>query len=352
MLFQNSHFEIRVLHRVSDIDPNDWDKLSGQRPFQSYRWYQYGEWVMSDCRPTYILLYRQGELVARASLWLIRNEPLPLPPGMVRNAARSALNHWPLLICRSPLSFLSGLILPELPLRDPALGEICRVARDELRSQHASFLVFDYMEAKDEEWTGWPREFTFTAVSDPGTIMHNRWDDLESYFASGNKKDRQHYKRSMREAQAIGIKTVSVEKVSDVETTLALIQLVEKRHGSPSNPWAKAMLENLEMINGICIEAYMNEKLVGCGLIFEDNRVQLTATLGLADHVPGVYFQLIYASLQDAFKRKVRSLRWGSGAYDVKRRLGFELETNNNSVFISGNPFVNFIMQNLVKVLL
>ncbi len=350
MLFLNSRFAIQVLHRISDIDPNEWDRLSGGRPFQSYRWYQYGERVMSDCQPTYILLYYQGKLAARASFWLIRNEPLPLSPGIMRNVTQSALNHWPLLICRSPLSFLSGLILPESSLRDPALGEICRVARDELRSQHGSFLVFDYMETKDKEWAGWSREFTFITVSDPGTIMHNRWDDLESYFASGNKKDRQHYKRSMHEAQALGIKINIVKRISDVQDVLDLIRLVEKRHGSPPNPWAKAMLENLEMVKGICIEAFMNEKLVGCGLIFEDNRAQLTATLGLADDVPGVYFQLIYASLQDAFTRKVRFLRWGSGAYDVKRRLGFELETNNNSVFISANPFVNFIMRNFSKV--
>ena len=351
MFFHGSHFTIRVSHRISDIDPNEWDRLSGERPFQSYRWYRYGERVMSDCQPTYILLYLEEKLTARAALWLVRNEPLPLSHGFMRNVARSALNHWPLLICRSPLSFLSGLILPDIPLRDPALSEICQAARNELKSQHGSFLVFDYMEAKDKEWTGWPPEFNFITVSDPGTIMHNHWNDLESYFASGNKKDRQHHKRSMHEAQVIGIKTINVEKVSDAGTALALIQLVEKRHGSPPNPWAKAMLENLEMVNGACIEAYMNDKLVGCGLIFEDNRAQLTATLGLADDVPGVYFQLIYASLQDAFTRKVRFLRWGSGAYDVKRRLGFELETNNNSVFMSANPFVNFMMRNFAKVL-
>ena len=352
MFFHNSHFTIRVSHQISDIDPNDWNRLSGERPFQSYRWYQYGERVMSDCQPTYILLYHQDELVARASLWLIRNEPLPLSPGVMRNVAWSALNHWPLLICRSPLSFLSGLILPEWPLRDPALGEICRVARDELRSQHGSFLVFDYMETKDKDWAGWPREFNFITVSDPGTVMQNRWNDLGSYFASGNKKGRQHYKRSMREAQALGIEIYNMERISDVQEALDLIRLVEKRHDSPPNLWAQAMLENLEMINGACIEARMNEKLVGCGLSFEDNRTQLTATLGLANDVPGVYFQLIYASLQDAFARNVRLLRWGSGAYDVKRRLGFELEDNNNAVFISANSLVNFIMRKFAKVLL
>ena len=351
MVFDNSHLAIQISHRISDIDPNTWDRLSGERPFQSYRWYQYGERVMSDCEPTYVLLYHQGELIARASLWLVRNEPLPLPPGIVRNIARSALNRWPLFICRSPLSFLSGLILPEAPLRDPALGEICKATIDELRNQHGSFLVFDFMETKDKVWRGWPPGFNFMSVSDPGTIIYNRWNDLEAYLASGNKKDRQHYKRSMREAHALGINISFTENISDVEAALMLINLIEKKHDSPPNPWAKAMLENLEMVNGICVEARIDKKLVGCGLIFEDNQAQLTATIGMASNVPSVYFQLIYASLQDAFSRKVRFLRWGSGAYEVKQHLGFELETNNNAVFMSANPFVNFIMRILPRVL-
>jgi hypothetical protein len=37
----------------------------------------------------------------------------------------------------------------------------------------------------------------------------------------------------------------------------------------------------------------------------------------------------------------VNSLRLGSGAYDVKRRLGFELETNNHTAIVSHHPVLN-----------
>jgi hypothetical protein len=65
-----------------------------------------------------------------------------------------------------------------------------------------------------------------------------------------------------------------------------------------------------------------------------------------------VYFQPIYAALRDAFARQARFLRWGSGADDVQRRLGFELETNNNAMFISANPLINSNMQIIAKALL
>ena len=54
--------------------------------------------------------------------------------------------------------------------------------------------------------------------------------------------------------------------------------------------------------------------------------------LGLEDDVPGGYFLLLYTALQEAFEHKVRLVRFGSGAYDVKRRLGFHLEDTNHAM--------------------
>jgi len=345
-------FNVRIFHSISEIDSAEWDQISGEQPFQSYRWYQYGEMAMSDCPPTYIFLDLNGRTVARAALWLVRSEPLPLPPGIFRNLFQSVLDRWPLLICRSPLSFLTGLILPEPHLVSAALQQFYRTAHTELQKQRGSFLIFDFLEKEVKDLPTWPSQFTKLIVSDPGTIMQNRWDNLDSYLASGNKKDRQHYKRSLREIEKQGIKISSYQKVPDPHTALNLMRNVEKKHGSPPNPWIPGMLENLEMINGTFLAAHRSDELIGCGLLFEDNHSQMTATLGLADDVPFLYFQLMYASLKDAFERKVKSMRWGSGAYEVKQRLGFELETNNNAAFTAANPILNALIKFLIKVLL
>jgi hypothetical protein len=65
----------------------------------------------------------------------------------------------------------------------------------------------------------------------------------------------------------------------------------------------------------------------------------------LAKDVPYVYFMLVYESLQMAFERRVRLLRWGSGAYDVKQRLGFSLEDNGSLVFTAVNPYLQKALQ-------
>ena len=59
---------------------------------------------------------------------------------------------------------------------------------------------------------------------------------------------------------------------------------------------------------------------------------QLALALGLEDDVPGGYFLLLYSALKEAFEHQVRLVRFGSGAYDVKRRLGFHLEDTNHAM--------------------
>jgi len=327
---------IKTASSIHEIDPEIWDHLSDDRPFQSHRWYAFGEKIMTDCSPTYLLVYKRKDFVARATFWLIRNEPLPDLQPALRTLAMSMLKRWPLFICRSPLANATGLIIPKGTERIDILSALAQVAVQETIPKGASFVVFDYL--SEEETRGWPPAFSVAQVSDPGTIMQNRWDSLEAFLADGNKKDRQHYKRTLREAEKLGIRLKRYNKVPDIENALALIQNVDKIHGNAPNPWMRGLLANINEIDGSWLEARINNRLVGGGLILEDNAAQMTTALGLAENAPYVYFMLIYASLELAFKKKVRLLRWGSGAYDIKQRLGFS-KMNDNYVIATGtNP--------------
>ena len=122
-----------------------------------------------------------------------------------------------------------------------------------------------------------------------------------------------------------------------------MIRNVERRHASSPNPWTRELLERVELVDGTWLEAYIGNKLVGCGLILEDQGAQMTTALGLAENEPYVYFLLIYASLENAFKKQVRLLRWGSGAYEVKQKLGFELEKDNYLTLSGTNRLATWI---------
>lgn len=329
-------FTARITRGVDETDPTEWDRLVGGRPFQSARWYRFGERVLADCPPFYITLLLECQPVGRGTFYLVRDEPLPLPP-LARSLLRPAMHRWPLLICRSPLANASGLLLPEGELRQPARERILAEAERIARQNRCSFVLYDYVEA-EETRQEWPAGCRSVTVTDPGTCLPLEWPDFASYLAAGDKKDRQHYKRSLREAEKIGLRLERRRKPTSIEAALPLIRRVEKKHGAAPNPWVGPLLEQAELVESTFLEAWLGDRLVGCGLLLYDSGVQAAAALGLAEGVPHVYFALIYESLREAFEKRVRLLRWGSGAYEVKKQLGFLTETNNHFVVLAAKP--------------
>jgi hypothetical protein len=205
-------------------------------------------------------------------------------------------------------------------------------AQEEFKKQRCSFLVFDYLLTEQLKYNSWPPGYESITVSEPGTFLPMAWDSFEAYLEAGNKKDRQHYKRTLKETSENGIELSRHRTVPDVEAAVKLIQNVSIWHGSMPSPWTRGLLENFSMIDGTWLELRKEGELVGCGAVLRDNKFQLTSSLGLEDDVPGGYFLLLYAALQEAFEHKVRLVRFGSGAYDVKRRLGFHLEDTNHAM--------------------
>ena len=322
---------VQFFNSINEIEPEVWDRVVASRGFQSHHWYQFGERAMADCPPTYLVAWDKNTPVGCAALFRIYNEPLPLPE-VARRFMASVFKRRPLLVCRSPLADTSALLLPGEPRRDEVLTALTRAAHGEFKKQRCSFLVFDYLLTEQLRYPAWPVGFEPITVSEPGTYMPMEWDSFEKYLEAGNKHDRQHYKRSLREAEKNGLVLSKHRTISNVDRALRLIRNVSIWHGSAPNPWMPGLLENFSMLDGTWLEIHKDNDLVGCGAVVRDNKFQLAVALGLEDDVPGGYFLLLYTALQEAFEHKVRLVRFGSGAYDVKRRLGFHLEDTNHAM--------------------
>lgn len=335
---------IKIAHRVDEIGQPAWDALSAGRPFASCDWYRFGETVMADSPPTYLILSVDEKPAARATLYRVPDEPLPLPP-LVRAPIRSLLRRRPLLICRSPLANWSGLLLPEdASLRAAARAALLEAAQKQLEEQNCSFLLFDFLD--ESQRADWPADFLQTTVADAGTRLEIQWESFDEYLAGTDKRGRQHYKRARREAEKLGLELSHHSSVANIEEALTLIRRVEQKFRAAPNPWMRGLLENAQTLGGVWQEVRQRGRLVGCGLLLEDNGVMLATALGLAEDAPYAYFLLVYSCLQEAMARRVKTLRLGSGAYDVKRRLGFVLEDNNHTAIRARSPF----LQGLAKL--
>jgi predicted N-acyltransferase len=325
---------------MEEIDQATWDALSADRPFSSFRWHAYAEAAMADCTPLYLLLFDKSHTIGRAAFYLVPSEPVPVQPALVRAAFQGILRRRPLLICRTPLAGLSGLVLPAPSLRAPALQAIVHAAQDWARQKSASFTLFDFVEREDTRWPDWPARFRPVEMSEPGTQMELAWPDFETYLDSLGKDGRYHYRRAMRKADELGITIKRHSSPAYLDDALDLIHLVERDHASTPNPWTRAMVENLPLVDGTWLTARIGERLVGCGLVLRDNGAQMATALGLAGDVPYVYFALLYENLKLAFEHNVHLVRLGSGAYDVKRRLGFQVEDNPNAMVLAQSRFI------------
>jgi len=328
------------MHSVKEVGQEAWDRLDRGQSFTSYRWYRFGETVLTDSTPVYVILSQGGEAVARGTFLLKRQEPVPTSSKAIRRLIERLLHRWPLFVCRSPLASTSGLILPDPPLRDAALKTIAQVAQEEARRYQASFMVFDYLERRQTEWAGWPDVFAPATIPDPGTHLAIAWTDFESYLKHLRKSVRKDYRRHRNRAKDLGIVIRRHPTVTSPDEATLLIRNVEKHHDSAPNPWVRMILENASMVDATWLTAKMANRLVGCGLLLGDGDVRFLALLGLDYSVQYAYFQLIYAAIRCAIEEGVQVLRGGGGAYEMKQRLGFRLESNDCVVFAGRGPLL------------
>jgi predicted N-acyltransferase len=344
-------FEIQLAHSVEAVGQEAWDRLSRGRPFASYRWYRFGERVLCEATPIYVILSLGGEAVARATFWLQREEPIAMSVGILRRLLQVAWRRWPLLLCRSPLSSTSGLILPDdAQLRSAALHTIARVAQDQAGRQRVSFVVFDYLEQGKTKGLTWPDAFIPATIPNPGTRLAITWPDFESYLGQLPRKRRKHYRQHCRRGAEMGVEIRLQRAATEVEAALGLMRNVAQRHGQPMASWTRRLLENAAMVDSAWLAAEVEGRLVGCELLLGDQGTWFVTALGRDYAYEHVYFLLGYADICFAIERGVQVLRWGSCAHELKRRLGFQPESNHHLSFSASNRGLRWLAHKLVAL--
>lgn len=350
------NFDIQIAHSVAQIGQEAWDHLAGGRPFSSYRWYRYGEAVLADNKPIYVVLSHHGEPLARATFWLRRREALPLPSRAMRWALNALLNRRPLLICQVPVGYAPGLILPETELRQVALKVIAEFARNQAQQQRASYFLWSYLEERDAWSAGWPDGFIRLQMSEPLTRLTIAWPDFENYLRQLPGPVRKDYRQRCRHAveQNIVIQEHLFSEHGPPDTdvldkAVRLIANVEEHHRSAHNPWTRATLEHAGMVDAVWLRAEIGDRLAGCGLLLGDDGHWMMTLLGLDYTVRYTYFQLVYTAIRCAIQQGARVLWGGTGAYALKGELGFQVCPHHYDVFTAEGKWLQALGRRLAR---
>jgi|WetSurMetagenome_2_1015567.scaffolds.fasta_scaffold185072_2 hypothetical protein len=340
-------FTVQIAHSVDEIDRDAWEHLGAGRPFSSMRWYRFGEAVLKENPPTYIFLSHQGEPVARAAFWLNRQEWLPVTSKILRQGLEQLLKQWPLFVCETPLASMPGLILPDSPLHVKAIKDIASCASFLGKDQKASFTIFSYTQPEDARKKIWPDGFLPISYPDEETSLQITWPNFDNYLMHLAHSTRRNYRLHCAKADELKI-ALALEKNLDVREVLPLIKNVDTFHGVGHRPWTLSMLNHLDMVDSTWITARIAGRLAGCCAVIGDNNILTATLLGLDYSFPDylyVYYQVIYGAIRHAVESGALRLYGGGGAYELKRRLGFERLPDDYLMARPNNPFLGWLLQ-------
>jgi predicted N-acyltransferase len=348
------NFDVQIAHSVAELGEDAWDALSGGRPLSSFRWYRFGEAVLRDCPPTYIVLSHSGEPVARAALWLKRREWVPITSQVVRSGAEHLLYRWPLLTCETPLVSLPGLILPDGPTRSAALETIARASQEFGKRARASFTLFGYVDQQDAQLGGWPKAYSPISYPDEETSLDITWPDFDSCIKHLAKSTRRNYRLHGLKADELGVVITTHPGVLDIDQATTLTHNVNTYHHLGHRPWTRAILENSGLVDSTWIAAHVKDRLVGCCSVIGDRGVLHATLLGLDYSFPEsryVYYQIMYAAVRCAIESGARVLYGGGGAYELKRRLGFTKLPDNYMMVAASTQWLRWLTRGAIRLL-
>jgi predicted N-acyltransferase len=344
-------YSLKVTNSVEQTNPDEWDQLGGNELFSSHRWYRYGEAVLPNDTPYYLTVMDGDQKVARATFWLKKEEALPVASPLVSKWINRIFRRWPLLICSSPLANTGGLILPDSDDNSEIISLMMAELKEISIRERVSFLTFDFVNKKQTEQLSSAGGLHPITLSEPGTRLEIRWSSFKEYLKTLSNSDRKSYRRAVNRAKALGIEVRRLTEVTEIDRAIALIREHDARYKSPTLPWIRRMLENASMVESIWLAAYVGDKLIACGLLLGDRGTWVATALGRDYDYDYAYFVLGYESIRHVIESGGQLMRWGTGAYDYKKRLGFELEDTNYVCFQARKPAVDWIFSKLARIL-
>lgn len=244
----------------------------------------------------------------------------------------------PLVTCQTAVAGLSGLFAgPEPGHPGSGLGGLAAGMIDVLEEARGSFLIVPYLAPLTAASPAWGAGFLSVSMP-PNTYLPIRWSTFPEYLAGLPQGVRKDYRRKRNQAIRLGLGTQIRLEPPQPGRARDLIRSVERKHRAAPLPHLDALIAARPVPGGKWIVVEREGETVGCGLILRDRRWLVLTALGIADDSPNVYFELLFGAIAHAIESGAAGVFGGGGAYDFKRRLGFQPTEETRVLFYARNP--------------
>lgn len=320
-------YHIKLINDIAEIDPQQWNAVTGDTLHRGYRWQQYKQasqargWPRAWTR--FVTVWADAELVGVATAY---QYPMPMPLAAPWLQRLSQI----VLAPTNPINF------SVLPMVKEGVGETA---------------VFLHL-LKGIRQLIWRRLALGTrlvfldAERDPALLHHLRqdgylindgiweneldlpWPSFAGYVDSLKSSHRNSLRKQQKKAARAGI-AITTALPEDSGAVYALLQRVAAKNRSRLlyNPDFLDYAQKFLGTNHFKLFRALHQgQTVACLLMYHDQSTARLAAIGLDYDLSltyDLYRNLIYAAIECCIDLGVQRVYGGMSRYDIKRRIGF-----------------------------
>lgn len=317
---------VDMLHTIDEIDPQEWDAFCDNRAFVTHRWLRLAETVLAEHEPRYLLMRRQGRLVAAAIGALehqFRNPAIQAKAGWLLRA-------FPCLRIAMPMMATSGLLVRNESGEE--VDALLDAIRTFVKRQRISFYTLDHLAPQNPIWSLAAQQNYRQIAMLPETHLEIAWNSYESYLAALPRKKRKEIGRMERHAADEGIVVQPI--VPSAENSPVLDQLVSNlltRYGETKRYAPNLFLRAAAVLGDdlTVLGALRDGQLVGCTALLRSGNEVSAKWIG-RDYArtteTAVYYAMVAGCVRQTIEMGAQRLHLGAAAYETKKQFGVTLE--------------------------
>jgi predicted N-acyltransferase len=337
--------EVKVLKTIDDIGKESMDSIADDG-FFTYGYLKALETSKSlNFVPVYLAVYDEDKIIAAMPCYIDSEHQLfsleskfPLTRRIVNMINHLGFDPNRLLVCSSPSSYHSKILLRKDSEGEAILNQVCRRIDDVCRRERILFSSFPYVSEFESLLIENLEDFGYLRLPSVNTLyLDVKWSDFEDYVESlESHKIRANVKREIRKCQESGVTIAEESEFGDLAPILAdlhsnLFSKYNKGVASPRDASFFRKLSEFAKDKTRVLIAKRHSKIVGFSLSLQQKGILDVFVLGFdydaQMNTDLTYFNLVYYEpIKMAIKEGIRRIHFSIKSEKLKLKRGCKFE--------------------------